>query len=125
MNNPAVDLSAPFQQFIITAGDDIEFALEVKVNGVIQNDAQLAGWTLACQVRDTATWATRGNLITVGNGCDIGDNKFNILISGENHTHYLRTAASLSYDVQLINPDGIKRTYLAGIITGSKDSTRT
>lgn len=122
--NDTIDLSAPVKNFHVTAGDDYQFGLEVKINGVVQNDAQLAQWQAFCQIRDTATWSTRGPLLEIGTGIDIAGDQFVFSVSGALHTSYLRTASSLSYDVELINPDGYSRTWLRGTITGLKDSTR-
>ena len=109
MNDP-VDQQAPTQGFKITPGDDLLFTIRILIDG---DPVALDDYDFNAEIRDKKTKSLIGT-IAKGDGIDpvvspIGD--ATVRIPGS-ITESLRTFACLITDIQVTNPDGIKRTYV-------------
>lgn len=134
---PKIKYSAPVQPWEITAGDDLVFTFRLKVDGAYTD---FTGWQLSVNVRDTDTFEQKGSTLTIGSGIEISDYDYvddldapQTAVNGQavvtipsSITEALRLVKvkSLSFDLETINPDGLKRTFVPSIITGTKDYTR-
>ncbi|CAB4185093.1 hypothetical protein UFOVP1492_120 [uncultured Caudovirales phage] len=127
------DQSAPKEQIKITAGDTFAFGVRPRKNGV--PETSLVGWTITSDVIRKDTGAVVAEY-TVGDGIVITampiDPDVPLVTSPVAVvtllpiiTDLLNTTKALVLDVQLVNPDGYKLTYINLTITAEKDITKT
>lgn len=116
---------AQVQPVRITAGDDFVFTIKIKQDGVAEN---ITGWLIKADVKDKATGTLIATL-TIGSGITIQPQSgatvgHAIVVVGSTITEELRTIKCMVLDIETVNTQGFKRTYLKMQITGSVDVTQ-
>ena len=121
-----INQEAAVQPARITAGDDFAFTLLIKKDGVAEN---LTGWSIEAQVKDKSDGTLIATL-SIGSGITLAVQSGSTLgqalvVIEQSITEELRTRKCLVLDIQTVNTDGLKRTYLKMHITASVDITQT
>lgn len=116
-----INQEAEVQPIRITAGDDFIFTARIKADGVAQD---LTGWDIVSQIKDKSTGDLLGTL-EIGSGITllpaIGDA---LVVVPALITEELRTRKCLVMDIQTVNTEGYKRTYIKITMTGAIDITQ-
>lgn len=119
-----LDVSAPNLTIAMTAGDDLLLRLTMLSAGVPKD---ITGWTLKAEIRNGRNHALIDTLI-IGDGFTVlaqvspTVGRFDMLIPRA-ATAGLDECKKIIFDIETINDDGLKRTYLYGIITPKKGVT--
>jgi len=103
----------------VTAGDDIVLPVTVKQDG---DPVDLTDYVFRCQFRESD-----GTLVydlTEGDGITVYPllGKFDIIADGAETIGY-DCETELKYDIDVVNPEGNRRTWIAGICTVSPQIT--